>query len=45
LRSETSINDEVKPDDEKGPEEVAAEQDRVLGAEAKIMTEAGTSSQ
>jgi hypothetical protein len=35
----------VKPDDEKGPEEVAAEQDMVLGAEAKIMTEAGTSSQ
>jgi hypothetical protein len=42
LRSETSENDEVKPDMEKGLEEVAAKQDRVLGAEEETKTEAKT---
>jgi hypothetical protein len=34
-------DDEVNPDAERGPEEVAAEQDKVPG----VRTEAGTSSQ
>jgi hypothetical protein len=45
LRSKTLANDEAKPDKEKGPEEVAVEQDRVLRAKAKNKTEAETSSQ
>jgi hypothetical protein len=44
LRSKTLANDEAKPDKEKGPEEVAVEQDRVLRAKAKNKTEAETSS-
>jgi hypothetical protein len=44
-RSETSTDDEAKPDVERGPEEVAAEQDKVPGAKTEARTEAGTSSQ
>jgi hypothetical protein len=43
LRGKTSVNDEAKPDAEKGPKEMVAEQDRVPGAETK--TEVVTSSQ
>jgi hypothetical protein len=43
-RSETSANDEVKPDVEKGSEEVAAEQNQVQDEKAKVSAEAGTSS-
>jgi hypothetical protein len=44
-RSETSADDEAKPDAQRGLEEVAAEQDKVLGARTEARTEAGTSSQ
>jgi hypothetical protein len=44
LTSETSTNDEVKPDAEKSLEEVVAEQERVLEAKAETRTEARTSS-
>jgi hypothetical protein len=43
-RSETLVNDEAKPDTEKSPEEVAAEQDRVLEVKTKAKIEARTSS-
>jgi hypothetical protein len=43
-RGETSANDEAKPDVEKSPEEVAAEQNMVLKAKTKIRAEAETSS-
>jgi hypothetical protein len=43
-RSETSANDEAKPDMEKSLEEVAPEQNRVLEVKAKIRKEAETSS-
>jgi hypothetical protein len=45
VRSETSANDEAKLDMEKGPKEVAVEQDRVPGTEVETKIEAGTSSQ
>jgi hypothetical protein len=38
-------NDEAKPNVERGPEEVAVEQDKVLGARMEAKTEARTSSQ
>jgi hypothetical protein len=44
LWSETSVDDEAKPDVEKSPEEAAAKQDKVLGAKTNTRTEAGTSS-
>jgi hypothetical protein len=37
-------NDEAKPDVKRGPEEVAAEQDKVLRARTEARIEAGTSS-
>jgi hypothetical protein len=37
-------NDNAKPDAEKGPKEVAIEQDRVPGAKAETKIEVGTSS-
>jgi hypothetical protein len=43
-RGKTSANDEAKPDVEKSPEEVAAEQNRVLEAKTKFRAEAETSS-
>jgi hypothetical protein len=43
-RSTTSANDEAKPEEEKGLEEVEIEQDRVPGAEAKKKTEVGSNS-
>jgi hypothetical protein len=43
-RSKTSVNNEAKPNTEKGPGEVASEQDRVLEEKAKTKTEAETSS-
>jgi hypothetical protein len=44
LRNEASANDEAKPDAEKGPEEVAAEQNQAQDEKAKVSAEAGTSS-
>jgi hypothetical protein len=44
-RSETSAGDEAKPDAERNPKEVAAEQNKVLGAKIETRTEAKTSSQ
>jgi hypothetical protein len=44
-RSGTSADDEVKPDTERGPEEVAAEQYKVPGARTEARTDAETSSQ
>jgi hypothetical protein len=44
LRSETSTDDEAKPDVEKSPEEVTTEQDRVPEVKAETKTEARTSS-
>jgi hypothetical protein len=38
------VNNEAKPNTEKGPGEVASEQDRVLEEKAKTKTEAETSS-
>jgi hypothetical protein len=38
-------NDEAKPNTEKSPEEVAAEQDKVPEAKEETRTEAGTSLQ
>jgi hypothetical protein len=43
-RSETSAKDEAKPDAEKSPEEVVAEQDRVSEVKVEMKIEAGTSS-
>jgi hypothetical protein len=40
-RNDTSANDEVKPDAEKSPKEVAAEQDRVPEAKTETKTELG----
>jgi hypothetical protein len=42
--SESSTNVEAKPDAERSPEEVAAEQSRVPEAKAETRTEAKTSS-
>jgi hypothetical protein len=42
--SETLNNDEMKPDLEKGLEEVVVAQDKVPGAEAETKTKAGTRS-
>jgi hypothetical protein len=44
LRSETSTDDEAKPDVENSPEEVTTEQDRVPEVKAETKTEARTSS-
>jgi hypothetical protein len=44
LRSETLANDEAKPNTEKGPEEVAAEQNRAQGEKTEVKAEAGASS-
>jgi hypothetical protein len=44
LRNEASANDEAKPDAEKGPEEVVAEQNQAQDEKAKVSAEAGTSS-
>jgi hypothetical protein len=44
VRSGTSANDEVKPDAEKGLEEVATEEDRVPEVKVETKTEDGTSS-
>jgi hypothetical protein len=44
-RSKTLADDEAKPDAERGPEEVAAEQDKVLGVRIEARIEARTSSQ
>jgi hypothetical protein len=44
VRSESSVDGKAKPDAEKNPEEVAAEQNRVPKVKAEIMTGAGTSS-
>jgi hypothetical protein len=35
----------MKPDAERNPEEVAAEQNKVLGVKTEVRIEAGTSSQ
>jgi hypothetical protein len=43
-RSESSANDEAKPDTEESPKEVAVEHNKVSEVKAKIRTEAGTSS-
>jgi hypothetical protein len=43
-RSETSAIDKTKPDVEKGPEEVAAEQNRGPEAKTDTRTDVGTSS-
>jgi hypothetical protein len=45
LRSESSVVDKAKPDTEKSPEEVAAEQNRVLEVKAETRIGAGTSLQ
>jgi hypothetical protein len=45
LRSETSANDEAKPNTERGPKEMAVEHDKVSGARTEATTKAGTSSQ
>jgi hypothetical protein len=45
LMNQEAANDEVKPNIEKGPEKVPAEQDMVLEGEAETKTEVGTSSQ
>jgi hypothetical protein len=42
-RSKSSADDKTKPNAKKSPEELAAEQNRVLEAKAENMTEAGTS--
>jgi hypothetical protein len=39
------VDDEVKPDIEKNPEEATAKQSKVPGAKTKTKTEAETSSQ
>jgi hypothetical protein len=39
LRSKSSANGEAEPDVEKSPEEVAAEQDKILEAKAETRTE------
>jgi hypothetical protein len=44
LRSKSSANGEVKPDTEKSPEEVAADQNRVPEVKAETRIEAETSS-
>jgi hypothetical protein len=44
LRSETSANDEAKPDGEKSLEEVVVEQDRVPEVKVETKIEAGTNS-
>jgi hypothetical protein len=44
LTSETLVDDEAKPDVEKGLEEVVAEQDQAQDEKAKVVAEAGTSS-
>jgi hypothetical protein len=43
-RSKSSADDKTKPNAKKSPEELAAEQNRVLEAKAEAKTEAGTSS-
>jgi hypothetical protein len=43
-RSESSTNDEIKPNVEKGLEEVVVEQNRVLEAKVETRIEVGTSS-
>jgi hypothetical protein len=45
LRSETSANDEAKPDGEKSLEEVVVEQDRVPEVKVETKIEVGTNSQ
>jgi hypothetical protein len=45
LRSETSADDEAKHDTEKGPEEVAAKQNKAQGEETNIKAKAVASSQ
>jgi hypothetical protein len=44
-RSETLTNDKVNPDTERGPEEVAVEQNQAQGEKAKGSTEVGANSQ
>jgi hypothetical protein len=44
-RSETSANNEAKPDAKKGPEEVALERDIVPEEKTEAKIEPGTSSQ